>query len=66
VPFASDGTPEAAIVAALTADGTRALVRTTDEPVIEAMLESDPLGWPVTVAGPDRLEAGHGVAAGGK
>src|SRR5205807_2605443 len=41
VPFAGDGTPEAAIVAALAADGTRALVRTTEQHVIETLLDSD-------------------------
>jgi acetyl-CoA C-acetyltransferase len=55
VPFGSDGAPEAAIVSAIAPDGTRALIRTGDQQVIEELLGADPLGRKITVAGPDRL-----------
>jgi len=55
VPFAGDGTPEAAIVAARADDRTRALVRTSDAEVINELLDTDPLGRPATVEGAERL-----------
>jgi acetyl-CoA C-acetyltransferase len=55
VPYGRDGEPEAAIVTALTPDGTRALVRCADRGTVAAIIEEDPLGRPVTVA-PDRIE----------
>ena len=55
VPYARDGTPEAAIVSAIAPDGTRALVRSSDEDLIAALLEADPLGLEVTVDGPGHL-----------
>jgi len=55
VPYARDGTPEAAIVSAIAPDGTRALVRSGDEDLIAALLEADPLGSEVTVHGPGHL-----------
>lgn len=51
VPYARDGEPEAAIVSAITPDGTRALTRSTDEEQIRALLETDPLGRRITVQG---------------
>jgi len=50
VPYARDGTPEAVIVSALAADGTRALARGTDRDLVESMLAGDPLGREVTIS----------------
>jgi acetyl-CoA C-acetyltransferase len=61
VPYVGDGTPEAAIVSALSPDGTRALVRSTDADAIDAILSADPLGHSVTVGGPDRIDFEHPV-----
>jgi acetyl-CoA C-acetyltransferase len=46
IPYDRAGEPEAAIVSALTPDGTRALQRSTDRDVIAMLLAEDPLGQP--------------------
>lgn len=56
VPFAHNGEPEAAIVAALTPDGSRALVRTAARAVIDELLERDALGRSVTIDGPAQVQ----------
>lgn len=66
VPFAADGTAEAAIVASLAPDGTRALVRDTNPDIIGAMLGPDPLGSPVTLNGQGELAISHNIARGAK
>ena len=44
VPYAQDGSPQAAIVAGLAADGTRALAQTADQDLLKELLSDDPLG----------------------
>jgi acetyl-CoA C-acetyltransferase len=51
VPYGRDGSPESVVVSALTADGGRALARSTDQTTIAAILAADPLGSPVTISG---------------
>jgi len=51
VPFARDGSPEAAIVSALTSNGTRVLARGMDPELVEGMLRDDPLGRVVAISG---------------
>jgi acetyl-CoA C-acetyltransferase len=51
VPHGRDGAPEAAIITALTPDGDRALVRSTQPEVIEALLHTDAARRPITVLG---------------
>jgi acetyl-CoA C-acetyltransferase len=48
VPYGRDGEPEAAILSALTPDGTRALTRITDLPTVQRVLSEDPVGRDVT------------------
>ncbi len=55
-----DRSPEAAIVSALAPDGVRAIVRSTDEDVRAALLESDPLGAELEITGPGALTIGGG------
>jgi acetyl-CoA C-acetyltransferase len=55
VPHGRDGTPEAAIVTAITPAGDRALARTENAETIGVLLDSDPLGSPVEIAGSDVL-----------
>jgi acetyl-CoA C-acetyltransferase len=50
VPYARDRTPKAVIVSALAADGTRALARSEQPRLLEAVLAEDPLGRTATVA----------------
>jgi acetyl-CoA C-acetyltransferase len=50
-----DGSPDAAVISALTPSGERALVRTSDRDVIDAMLADDPTGWHIDIAGGERL-----------
>jgi acetyl-CoA C-acetyltransferase len=49
VPFSRDGEPEAAVLSALTPDGQRVLVRSTDGELIDALLNGDPLGEKLTL-----------------
>jgi acetyl-CoA C-acetyltransferase len=55
VPYARDGSAEAAIVSALAPDGTRALARTTQPDLVGAVLTEDPLGRTAEISGA-RLE----------
>lgn len=50
VPHRRDGSPEAAIVSALTPDGARVLLRCSKDDVIEAILAEDPIGRRVEIA----------------
>jgi acetyl-CoA C-acetyltransferase len=56
VPYDRDGEPEAAIVSALAPDGTRVLLRCTDQDMVAAIVDEDPLGQELTVSAPDRIE----------
>nr|WP_246283506.1 crotonase/enoyl-CoA hydratase family protein [Nocardioides perillae] len=49
VPYDRAGEPEAAVVAAVTPDGTRALVRVTDPATVRRLDAGDPLGWTVAL-----------------
>ena len=51
VTYQRDGSPEAAIISALTPEGERALVRTSRENVVGAVLDTDPIGWRVNLSG---------------
>jgi acetyl-CoA C-acetyltransferase len=44
VPYDRDGTPEAAVLSALTPDGDRVLVRTDDPEMVALATDGDPLG----------------------
>ncbi|HWE34337.1 MAG TPA: hypothetical protein VG410_12680 [Solirubrobacteraceae bacterium] len=48
VPYNRDGAPEAAVISALTPDGERALVRSTEAGLIDALVTGDPLGDTIT------------------
>jgi acetyl-CoA C-acetyltransferase len=48
VPYARDGRPEAVILSALAADGTRALARSSEPELVDA---EDPLGRTAEIAG---------------
>jgi acetyl-CoA C-acetyltransferase len=51
IPYARDGSPESVIVSALAPDGTRALARSAEPGLIEAMVAEDPLGGEVSLSG---------------
>jgi len=51
VTYQRDGSPDAAIISALTPAGERALVRIPDHDVAEAVLGADPIGWRVNLMG---------------
>ncbi len=63
VVYQRDGSPEAAIVSALTPEGGRALVRTVDHDLIELVLGADPIGWRVNVTGATGFELANSSAA---
>jgi acetyl-CoA C-acetyltransferase len=63
VTYRRDGTPEAALISALTPRGERAIVRSGRGEVIDALLATDPLGWSVALAAGGRL-ALEGAAPG--
>lgn len=50
IPYARDGAPGAAVVAALTPEGTRALARSSVPELVGAMVAEDPLGRTATVS----------------
>lgn len=58
------GRPEAAIVSVLTPEGARVLVRTSEEDVVAAVVDGDPLGAEAEVAGPTSLRLAPADAAG--
>jgi len=60
VTYARDGTPDAAIISALTPTGERALIRTPEGDVVETLLAEDPLGGSIDLAG----AGGASIAAG--
>jgi acetyl-CoA C-acetyltransferase len=51
VAYGRDGEPEAAILSALTPDGERALLRSADRELVEAVLTEDPIGRPIEQLG---------------
>jgi len=51
VTYERDGSAQDAIISTLTPDGGRALIRTPEHDLIEAVLSSDPIGWRVNVTG---------------
>lgn len=51
VQYDRDGGAEAAIVSAITPDGARALVRSTDPEVVETILAEPDAGAPVELSG---------------
>ncbi len=55
VAYQRDGSPDGAIVSALTPAGERVLVRTPDQELIDAVRSAGPVGWRVDVAGGSRL-----------
>lgn len=59
VAYRRDGSPEAAIVSALTPDRRRTLLRSEEAEVIDALLGSDPIGWSVGLAADQRLTLMH-------
>ena len=63
VPYARDGAPEAAVLSVLTPDGDRVLVRSTEAAVLALVLEGDPLGRTVRLAGTDVSVLRRKVAA---
>jgi acetyl-CoA C-acetyltransferase len=62
VPYRRDGSPEAAVVSALTPNGDRALVRTEDREVVDAILAGDPVGRPIGISGSRLAIEGRGTA----
>ncbi|MBW8059272.1 MAG: hypothetical protein FVQ78_02865 [Solirubrobacterales bacterium] len=50
VVYQRDGDPDAAIVSALTPDHDRALIRTPDRDIVDAILSNDPIGWSIGIA----------------
>lgn len=51
VQYDRAGDPEAAIVSAVTPEGARVLVRTSDRGVVDELAAKDPIGWSVDIAG---------------
>lgn len=49
--YGRSGEPEAVILTAITADGSRALARTKQAEVVAAFTEGDALGWTITLDG---------------
>ncbi|WP_222847647.1 crotonase/enoyl-CoA hydratase family protein [Nocardioides dongxiaopingii] len=56
------GAPEWAILSAITADGSRGLVRVTDVDLVRRLESEDPLGWTVALAGEDLVVLAEGRA----
>ncbi|HTW43488.1 MAG TPA: hypothetical protein VMD79_14365 [Solirubrobacteraceae bacterium] len=63
VSYQRDATPEAAIIAALTCNDERALIRSTAQEVIAQMLAEDPLGEPLEIAADQRIDIGRAAPA---
>ncbi|WP_024793695.1 crotonase/enoyl-CoA hydratase family protein [Tomitella biformata] len=64
VAYDAAGTPDALIVSALTADGARALARTTDPELVRRGVDEDLLGAPITLGESMRIgPAGSSAAA---
>ena len=55
VVYERDGTAEAAVVSALTPDGDRAVIRTPDRDVLDAIAADDRAGCPVSIGANQRL-----------
>jgi acetyl-CoA C-acetyltransferase len=55
VAYRRDGSPEAAIISALTARGERTLIRTPEPEILDALLAEDPIGWAISVAADRRV-----------
>ncbi|MET0931303.1 MAG: SRPBCC family protein [Aeromicrobium sp.] len=51
VPYDRQGAPEAAVLSTLTVDGDRVLIRTADPAVLALVLDGDPLGRTLRLAG---------------
>ena len=47
VAYQRDGTPDAAILSAVTPQAERALIRSSEQDTIDAVLAEDPIGWSV-------------------
>jgi acetyl-CoA C-acetyltransferase len=61
IAYQRDGTPDAAILSALTSRGERALIRTSERDVIEAILAADLIGCSISIAGKGRLAIDTGT-----
>ena len=59
VAYQRDGSPDAAIISALTPNDNRALIRTPDRDVIDALLTDDPIGWHIDVTADMRFTIKH-------
>jgi acetyl-CoA C-acetyltransferase len=57
--YQRDGSPDAAVISALTPNDDRALVRTPERDVIDLILTDDPIGWPIDLAGNQRFTIRH-------
>jgi acetyl-CoA C-acetyltransferase len=55
VTYGRDCIPESAIISALTPQGERALLRTPDGEVIDALLAADPVGTPISIDAEQRI-----------
>jgi acetyl-CoA C-acetyltransferase len=55
VTYGRDCIPESAIISALTPQGERALLRTPDGEVIDALLAADPAGAPISIDAEQRI-----------
>ncbi len=57
--YQRDGSPEAAIISALTPNDERVLIRAADPDIVHAILTDDPVGWSITIAPSQRLTIEH-------
>jgi acetyl-CoA C-acetyltransferase len=59
VVYERDGSAEAAVISALTPDGERAVIRTPDREVIDAIIADDRTGWDISIGPSQRLIFGN-------
>jgi acetyl-CoA C-acetyltransferase len=59
VAYSRDGSPDAAVISALTPQGERALARTSDPDVLNALQSHDPIDAPVSIAADQHIAVGH-------
>lgn len=59
VAYSRDGRPDAAVISALTPQGERALARTSDPDVLNALQSHDPIDAPVSMAADQHIAVGH-------
>ncbi|HEV2997476.1 MAG TPA: hypothetical protein VGX16_00090 [Solirubrobacteraceae bacterium] len=64
VAYEREGVPGAAILSALTLMGEHVILPSTDQELIDAVIESDPIGRPVELTGAQGAEPGAARFAG--